>query len=120
MALRHVKEYYYKMNQQYIDLQNDLADFNQAFKDGLITIDKLDEVKNEMAQLHSNRDRLAYILFLFELPNREKKVKNKLKQDKKLVKYFKEKQADLKAVTEENESILTSIRQEIEHLIEGK
>lgn len=116
MALKDVKQYYYKMTQQHITLQEDLADFEEAFRAGKITEDKLDYIKEEISRLEENKNRLAYILFLFELPTKKDKKTKRLKQDVKLVKYFDKKNATDQRVVDENTSILTQIRAELRAL----
>ena len=49
MAVKDVKEYYYKMLAQYLEMKADLADFEQALKDGFITEDQVVEAKEELA-----------------------------------------------------------------------
>lgn len=111
MALRDVKEYYYTMLGQYLEVKNDLADFEQALKDGYITEDKLEEVKQDVAQIQTNIERIQYIMYLFELPNREKK-KNKYKNPI-VEQYFIDHKVTLKDLSDENISVLDHLRKEI-------
>ena len=43
MAVKDVKRYYYAMLNQYLEMKADLTDFEQAFADGFITEDQIEE-----------------------------------------------------------------------------
>lgn len=119
MAVKDVKEYYYKMVSQYLEMKNDLADFEQALKDGFITEEQMQEALNEVAALQTNYDRLTYIMYLLELPQRKSKKIKHNKANKKLVEAFKDRSADIDAVLLENKSALNVFRAELKK-ISGK
>ena len=75
MALRDVKNYYFKMLAQYMEMKSDLADFEQALKDGFITEEQLQTAFEEVNKVQQNYERLSYIIYLFNLPNRKSKRK---------------------------------------------
>lgn len=116
MALKDVKSYYYKMLSQYIESKNDLADFEAALKTGYITEDQLTEAKDDVEQMKNNVDRLAYILYLFELPNRKDKKVLAKKRNENLEEYFSRVEADESAVMDENLSLLTHLRETLRSL----
>ena len=110
MALRDVKEYYYKVQAQYLEMKADLEDFNEALRAGHITEDQLEGVKNDVFQLEQNYNRLTYVLFLLEQPRRKEKVKAFNERNESLVNYFKTEQASEEEVLEENKSVLNHLR----------
>ena len=116
MALKDVKSYYYKMLSQYIESKNDLADFEAALKTCYITEDQLTEAKDDVEQMKNNVDRLAYILYLFELPNRKDKKVLAKKRNENLEEYFSRVEADESAVMDENLSLLTHLRETLRSL----
>lgn len=120
MALIDVKEYYYKMLEQYLEMKDDLADFEQAVKDGHITEDQLVLVKEDFAAVEQNYQRLTYIMYLFELPKRKrKKIKFKKNKSNSLIEtYMRANHADTAAVIDENTSMIAHLRAELEHLVE--
>lgn len=117
MALRDVKEYYYTMLGQYLESKEDLADFNIALKDGYITEDQLEDVKDDVEKLKMNLDRIQYIMYLFELPNRKKKQINAKHINKTLENYFIQNKIDLDSVKSENTSVLDHLRAELKNKI---
>lgn len=116
MALRDVKEYYFKMLGQYFEMKADLADFEQALKDGFITEDQMQAAIEDVDKVKQNYERLSYIMYLLNLPNRKSKQEKYIKMNKKLVAEFEARQADTKSVELENRDALKAFREEMERL----
>lgn len=116
MAIRDVKKYLYSVQQQVLDLRADIKDFDQALKDGYITEDRLDEVKDELAKIEINYQRLLYIMYLFELPQRKSKQAKYKKTNVALENYFADTSADENSVIDENKSMLDSLRKQLKEL----
>ena len=118
MALKDVKNYYYTLLVQSAEMQANLEDFQKALEAGYITEDKLTEVKEQVKVIESNFQRVGYILYLFELPNRSSKAAKakKQKSNKQLETYFAENKADLTAISNENKSALDSLKAELKRL----
>lgn len=116
MAVKDVKRYYYTMLNQYLEMKADLADFEQAFADGFITEDQLEAVREDIAKIEANYDRLTYIMYLLEMPNRPSKKQAYETKSEKELNYLKAKEADGKYVAEENKSALEHLRQELKRL----
>lgn len=119
MALIDVKEYYYTMLGQYIEAKEDLKDFERAFAEGYVTEDKLENVKEDLANIKNNLGRIQYIMYLFELP-KKKKNKERFKANSALTKYFEENNLNTKAIQDENNSVLNHLRKELKNLSETK
>ena len=118
MAVKDFKQYLVQVQTQNLEMKNDLADFEEALKNGFITEEKLAEVKDTVNSLELNYQRLLYVAYLLELPRREsKKVKAKNSpQNQKLVAYFEENSASSNKVIDENTSLLTQLRQQLKKL----
>ena len=116
MAVKDVKDYYFKMLAQYLEMKNDLADFEQALKDGFITEDQMQAAIEEVNTLQLNYDRLTYIMYLLELPNRRSKHARHNKANKKVLGALKDRKADAESVALENRSALDHFRQELKKL----
>ena len=61
MALIDFKRYMFQVEAQYVEMKEDLKDFEQALKDGYITEDKLVSVREYVEMLEQNYKRLLYI-----------------------------------------------------------
>lgn len=116
MAISHVKKYMYTMQNQYLEMKADLKDFDQALKDGHITEDQLQSVKQDFAQVENNYHRLLYIMHLFEIPSRKKKQPAFREANKTLIDAFAAFNADQAAVVDENTSVLNHFRQQLKRL----
>ena len=116
MAIRDVKEYYFKMLSQYMEMKADLADFEQALKDGFITEEQMQAAFAEVDRVQQNYERLSYIMYLLNLPNRKSKQKKYNTMNSALVAEFEKLGADCKAVELENMDALKLFRAELERL----
>ena len=120
MAARDVKEYYFKLIAQKAELEADLADFEEALKNGFITEEQMQAAKDELIPYQINLDRLTYIIFLLELPNREEKKVKFAKQNKKILNELEKRKADEQSVINENKSALDGFRKEVKKLLNKK
>ena len=116
--IRDVKIYYYNMLSQYLEMKQDLKDFEEALAAGHITEDQLEEAKADVAQIEQNYNRLTYIMFLLEVPSKKDKKEKFYKVNKTLMKAFEELGADAKSVEDENTSALLHLRAELKKLKE--
>lgn len=113
MAIIDVKQYYYTVLAQYIEMKEDIADFEEALKAGYITEDKLEEVKKDIFTVKENLDRLSYVMHLLNLPKRKEKRKKYSRQNSNLEKYFEESKATSKAVIDENTNVLKHFKDSV-------
>ena len=120
MAVKDVKEYYFKLIAQKAELEADLADFEEALKNGFITEDQMQAAKDELIPYQINLDRLTYIMYLLELPNRKAKKVKFAKQNKKILDELEKRNADEQSVISENKSALDAFRKEVKELLNKK
>ena len=120
MAVRDVKEYYFKLIAQKAELEADLADFEEALKSGFITEEQMQAAKDELIPYQINLDRLTYIMYLLELPNRKAKKAKFAKQNKKILNELEKRNADEQSVISENKSALDAFRKEVKELLNKK
>lgn len=113
MAFKDVKAYYVNVLQQYVDSKADLADFEQAVRDGNITEERLEEVKAELELVKENVDRLAYIIYLYNMPQKPKKKKRYVQENKDIIAKFKKAECDAESVYTENSSLQELIKQQL-------
>ena len=120
MAARDVKEYYFKLIAQKAELEADLADFEEALKNGFITEEQMQAAKDELIPYQINLDRLTYIMYLLELPNRKAKKAKFANQNKKILSELEKRNADELSVISENKSALDAFRKEVKELLNKK
>ena len=120
MPVKDVKEYYFKLIAQKAELEADLADFEEALKSGFITEEQMQTAKDELIPYQINLDRLTYIMYLLELPNRKTKKAKFAKQNKKILDELEKRNADEQSVISENKSALDAFRKEVKELLNKK
>lgn len=106
MAVKDVRAYFYAILAQYIEEKQNLADFKQALKDGLITEEQMQEAAETVASLENNYHRLAYIMFLLDMPNRKSKKAAYVKQYETILKELERLGADTASIKKENSDAL--------------
>lgn len=106
MAIKDVRHYFYSMLVQYIEEKQNLADFEEALKEGLITEDQMNEAMETVANLENNYHRLAYIMFLLDMPNKKSKKNAYIKQYKAILDELVKLGADVESIKKENSDAL--------------
>lgn len=119
MAVREVREYYAKLLAQYQEMNDDLADWNEAVKAGNVTEDQLADVKADVERLRENVERIHYVLYLLEKPSRKSKKARFDNQTKKVDGYFRDINAHADCVFEENDSIVAEIHKKLKAITEA-
>ena len=116
MAIKDVKQYFYTMLSQYLEEKQNLQDFAEALKDGLITEEQMQEAMSAVASLEENYHRLAYIMFLFDMPNRKDKKAAYMRQYANIVEEFERLGVDINSIKKENTDALPLFKASLENL----
>lgn len=116
MAKKDVQQYFFNMLVQYLEEKQNLADFESALKEGHITQEQMDEVLGIVANLEENYHRLAYIMFLLDMPNRKSKKESYVRQYKPILNELKRLGADIDSIKEENSDALIHFKAALENL----
>ena len=118
MAIKDVKEYFYTMLAQYLEEKQNLEDFADALKEGLITEEQMQDVMSSVASLEENYHRLAYIMYLLNMPNRAVKKQGYIRQHKSILDEFKRLGADIDSIKDENIDALKHFKAALKELKE--
>jgi hypothetical protein len=118
MAIKDVREYYYTMLAQYLEEKQNLEDFSVALKDGLITEEQMQEAMENVANLEENYHRLAYIMYLFNMPNRLTKKPAYIRQHTAILNEFKRLGVDIDSIKDENADALSHFKMALNALRE--
>ena len=116
MAVRDVREYFYTMLSQYLEEKQNLADFEEALKDGNITEEQMQEVMDTVADLETNYHRLVYIMYLLDMPKRKHKKAKYVKQYDIILEELKRLGADIDSIKTENEDALIHFKAALKKL----
>ena len=110
MAIKDVRHYFYTMLTQYVEEKQNLADFEEALKEGLITEEQMQEATDTVAGLETNYYRLAYIMYLLDMPNRKSKKDAYVRQYKPIVDELVKLGADIDSIKKENSDALVHFK----------
>ena len=110
MALKDVKKYFSKMQDTYLACKENEMEMIKEYKQGNITQEQADNYQKYVQDLKVNYDRLAYVMYLFKLPNRQSKKNKYYKSNDKLNSYFKENKSTQEDIELENEDILKKLQ----------
>jgi hypothetical protein len=116
MAIKDVRHYFYTMLSQYLEEKQNLEDFSEALRDGLITEEQMQEALENVACLEENYHRLAYIMYLFDMPNRDSKKATYVRQYGNILEEFKRLGADLDSIKKENADALLHFKMALKAL----
>ena len=116
MAVKDVRNYFYTMLSQYLEEKQNLADFEEALKEGYITQEQMQEALDNVADLETNYHRLVYIMYLLDMPNRKSKKSNYVKQHKTILDELHRLGADIDSIKEENSDALIHFKASLEAL----
>lgn len=73
MAKRHVVNYFLELENTYVEMQETLKELQVLASEGKVEESTYLSVKEEVEVIKQNYERVAYILFLLNKPNRSKK-----------------------------------------------
>lgn len=116
MAIKDVRHYFYTVLVQYLEEKQNLADFEEALKNGLITEEQMQEALENVTSLETNYHRLAYIMYLLDMPNRGSKKAAYVKQHKTILTELKNLGADIDSIKEENSDALIHFKAALKKL----
>ena len=109
MSVKQVKQYYDEICEQYHEMIEELHDFEEECNNNLVDPDRLEEAKKIIIPLKTNYERISYIMFLLNQPNKKEKIKKYQKQNAKLLKKF-DNSNSLDGVKEENRQVLKDLK----------
>ena len=116
MAIKDVRHYFYTMLANYVEEKQNLADFEEALKEGLITEKQMNEALEIVSGLETNYYRLAYIMFLLDMPNKKSKKAAYVRQHKTILEELQRLGADIDSIKEENSDALIHFKAALDNL----
>lgn len=108
MAIKHIRDYYDEICNQYADMLKEIRDFEEEARQGLIEPERLDKIKEDIKPMKDNYERWSYMMFLLNLPTRKEKQKRYERQNKKFLKAISNTNK-IDAIIEENNKSIESI-----------
>lgn len=118
MSIRHVKNYYNQVEKQFFEMNTVAKELNEECSKGNVSQDRVEQAQQMTLQLRQNYERLSYIMYLLNKPNRPKKNKWYEKQNHLLKDYFYTNFDDEESCLRENDYILSNFKQFVKYLKE--
>lgn len=106
MSRKDVQDYYNQIYVDYTDMVQALKDMEQECTNGLVSPDRVNQLKEMLEPIKINYQRISYIMYLLDKPNKKEKRRWYDNQNKN--KYV---GTTLKEVREENKSYIEKAKQ---------
>lgn len=109
MAVKHVKEYYNQVTEQYLTMLDSLKEMEKEYNENIVSPEQYEQMKATIEPLKNNYMTLSWIMYLLSKPlkkENEKRYKEKMK--KKLSQLDKSK--DKEGIINQNKAILNELK----------
>ena len=111
MSVKHVKEYYEQVYQEYKQMVDELKDFEIEAQNGMFEPERLEQIKEDIRPLMDNYERWSYMIFLLNQPNKKEKIKKYQKQNEKLLSQYK-KENSIESTLQENKQVIEKLKEQ--------
>ena len=108
MAVKHIKEYYEQVCEQYVQMNEELRDFQKEVENGLVEPERIENLKKIIEPLKNNYMTLSWIMYLLNQPNRDSKERAYQKRNKKLIASL-DKNFNKESIMKQNDEVIKSI-----------
>ena len=107
MAKSHLIQYYLEVEHQYLEMLSILEELKELVKEGKVPPEAYEQEEDGVNKLKENYERLAYMMFLLNQPQRKSK-----KLDSYTLSWYNELKAhSKKAILDENADVLATFKQ---------
>lgn len=108
MAIKHIKEYYEQVCNQYIQMNEELRDFQKEVEEGLVEPERIENLKKLIEPLKNNYMTLSWIMYLLNKPQRDSKEKSYQQRTKKFTQQL-DKNFDKDGILKQNEDVIKTV-----------
>ena len=108
MAVKHIKEYYEQVCNQYIQMNEELREFQKEVENGLVEPERIENLKAIIEPLKNNYMTLSWIMYLLNKPQRESKERAYQQRTKKFMAEM-DKKFSKEGILAENEEVIKNI-----------
>ena len=108
MAVKHIKEYYEQVCEQYVQMNEELRDFQKEVENGLVEPERLENLKKMIEPLKNNYMTLSWIMYLLNQPNRDSKERAYQKRNRKFLESL-DRNFNKESIMKQNDEVIKSI-----------
>lgn len=109
MSVKHVKEYYNKICEDYHEMIEALHELEEEANKNLVSPEQVEKLNTLIKPMKDNYERWSYMIFLLNMPNKKEKKKKYNRQFEDIRQQF-EQNNDLKALQEENKESINTVK----------
>ena len=106
MSKKHVEEYFKVIADQYLEMIDLLKELEQQYETNIIEPERLDKIKESIIPLKTNYQRISYIMYLLNMPNKKEKQKKYIKA----LEVKQDKAGSLQEVKTENNIVIDNLK----------
>lgn len=108
MAVKHIKDYYEQVCEQYVQMNEELRDFQKEVEEGLVEPERIENLKKLIEPLKNNYMTLSWIMYLLNQPQRASKERAYERRNRKFLENL-DKNFNKESIIKENEEVIKSI-----------
>lgn len=108
MSVKHIKEYYEKVCEDYHTMIETLHELEEEASKNLVPPERVENLQKLVKPMKDNYERWSYMIYLLNLPNKKEKRKKYEKQFKSAQERF-GKNNDLEAIKKENKDCIETL-----------
>lgn len=110
MSVKHVKDYYLKIAEDYKEMRTTLDLLESVVTDSTASaaLSNIENIRQQVNALKENYMRISYIVYLLNMPNKEEKKRKYIRQERKALDKIPEKDR-LNGVLEEDKKVLDTL-----------
>ena len=109
MSVKHVKEYYNKICEDYHDMLETLREMEEEASKNIVPPEVIENLKNLVKPMKDNYERWSYMVYLLNMPNKKEKIRKYEKQFENIERKLRENN-DLTALHKENEEAIEEVK----------
>ncbi len=114
MAKRHVIQYYLELENEYIEMQDTLKELQTLAQEGKVEESSYLSMLEDVNLIKNNYERVSYIMFLLNKPNRREKESKELEVNKQWYSYLKG--ASKEAILDETKDALAEFKKKVKEI----
>ena len=109
MSVKHVKQYYEQICDQYKEMLENIKDSEQDAMNNIVDVDYVENLKKIIQPIKENYERWSYMMFLLNQPERKQKIPAYKRRMNKFIKDLSSNNS-IEATIEENEGALKKVK----------
>lgn len=112
MSKKHIDEYFGQVFKDYRNMLDTLKTLEKECQEGLVEPERIEQFKANILPLMNNYERVLYIKFLYDMPNRKEKVATYKRNNKKFLESIKKENMSEETL-KENQEVLKVIKKSV-------